>query len=166
MTYFYFRFSFFFSRHTLINMQLQHSYIVTDEGLKAMAKKYIAAEFGRCPRVLCNGCPVLPIGLSDTMYKHNVKLYCPSCNDIYTPVSSKHSSIDGAFFGTTFLHLLLMKFPQFIPKTPKAQFVPKIFGFKINQDSILNTGERICKKVKKDETTQQRTATSPEVIIL
>ena len=42
-------------------------------------EKYKAADFGRCPRVLCNNQPVLPVGLSDTPRQKCVKLYCPKC---------------------------------------------------------------------------------------
>lgn len=44
-----------------------------------------------------------------------MKLYCPKCEDIYSPKSNRHGTIDGAYFGTTFPHLLLMVHPQLIP---------------------------------------------------
>ena len=34
-------------------------------GLSAMAEKFKSCDFGRCPRVFCNGQPCLPVGLSD-----------------------------------------------------------------------------------------------------
>ena len=37
-------------------------YILTSRGMNAMYEKYKACEFGRCPRVLCNGQPCLPVG--------------------------------------------------------------------------------------------------------
>ena len=77
--------------------------------------KYRKADFGRCPRVYCYGQPLLPVGLSDIPYQKAVKLYCPKCEDIYSPKSNRHGSIDGAYFGTTFPHLLLMMHPQLIP---------------------------------------------------
>jgi len=40
-----------------------------------------------------------------------VKLFCPSCYDIYTPPNSRFQSVDGAFFGTTFGCLFFMTFP-------------------------------------------------------
>jgi casein kinase II subunit beta len=83
--------------------------------LTAQVDKYRKADFGRCPRVYCYTQPLLPVGLSDIPYQKAVKLYCPKCEDIYSPKSNRHGSIDGAYFGTTFPHLLLMVHPQLIP---------------------------------------------------
>lgn len=44
-------------------------------------------EFGRCPRVLCNGQPCLPVGTADVPRQSTVKIYCPKCKDIYYPRS-------------------------------------------------------------------------------
>ncbi|GMI45450.1 hypothetical protein TrCOL_g13581, partial [Triparma columacea] len=38
-------------------------YIVTNRGMHAMYDKYKKVSFGRCPRVFCQGQPVLPAGL-------------------------------------------------------------------------------------------------------
>ncbi|KAL0574954.1 casein kinase 2 regulatory subunit [Marasmius crinis-equi] len=81
-------------------------------------EKYKRAEFGRCPRVLCQQQPLLPVGLTDVPYEKSVKLYCGRCEDIYSPKSSRHGSIDGAYFGTTFPHLLFLVYPTLIP--PKS----------------------------------------------
>ncbi|KAK6908758.1 hypothetical protein I203_102761 [Kwoniella mangroviensis CBS 8507] len=90
-------------------------YIVTSRGLSKMLEKYRKADFGRCPRVYCYQQPLLPVGLSDIPYQKAVKLYCPRCEDIYSPKSNRHGSIDGAYFGTTFPHMLFMVYPQMIP---------------------------------------------------
>jgi len=86
-------------------------------------EKYKKADFGRCPRVLCFSHPLLPIGLTDIPYEKAVKLYCPRCEDLYSPKSSRHGSIDGAYFGTTFPHILFMVYPTMIPM--KAPDVPR-----------------------------------------
>ncbi|KAK7045573.1 Phosphatidylinositol 4-kinase LSB6 [Paramarasmius palmivorus] len=90
-------------------------WIVTARGLSKMVEKYKRAEFGRCPRVLCHSQPLLPVGLTDIPYEKSVKLYCGRCEDIYSPKSSRHGSIDGAYFGTTFPHLLFLVYPTLIP---------------------------------------------------
>uniref|UniRef100_A0A8C6SHZ4 Casein kinase II subunit beta n=1 Tax=Neogobius melanostomus TaxID=47308 RepID=A0A8C6SHZ4_9GOBI len=61
-----------------------------------------------------------------------VKLYCPKCMDVYTPKSSKHHHTDGAYFGTGFPHMLYMVHPEYRPKRPANQFVPRLYGFKIH----------------------------------
>ncbi|TPX71385.1 hypothetical protein SpCBS45565_g01172 [Spizellomyces sp. 'palustris'] len=107
-------------------------FILTARGLTKMQEKFRHAEFGRCPRVLCDNQPVLPVGLWDVAGVKCVKLYCPRCEDVYNPISRRHLAIDGAHFGTTFPHLLLQAYPNLMPaKTPK-RYVPKIFGFKVH----------------------------------
>ncbi|KAF9004675.1 casein kinase II, regulatory subunit [Cyathus striatus] len=83
-------------------------WIVTQRGLQKMLEKYKRADFGRCPRVLCQQQNLLPVGLTDTPYEKSVKLYCGRCEDLYSPKSTRHGSIDGAYFGTTFPHLLYL----------------------------------------------------------
>ncbi|KLO17388.1 hypothetical protein SCHPADRAFT_821483 [Schizopora paradoxa] len=93
-------------------------WIITARGLAKMLEKYKKADFGRCPRVLCQQQPLLPVGLSDIPYEKTVKLYCGRCEDIYSPKSARHGSIDGAYFGTSFPHMLFLVYPAMIP--PKA----------------------------------------------
>ncbi|KAG6829676.1 hypothetical protein H0H87_010516 [Tephrocybe sp. NHM501043] len=93
-------------------------WIVTARGLTKMLEKYKRADFGRCPRVFCQLQPLLPVGLTDVPYEKSVKLYCGRCEDLYSPKSTRHGSIDGAYFGTTFPHLLFLVYPTLIP--PKS----------------------------------------------
>lgn len=94
---------------------IHQRWIVTSRGLAKMLEKYKKADFGRCPRVLCYQQPLLPCGLTDLPYEKPVKLYCPRCEDLYSPKSSRHGSIDGAYFGSTFPHMFLMVYPHMIP---------------------------------------------------
>ncbi|KAI0068817.1 hypothetical protein BV25DRAFT_1874061 [Artomyces pyxidatus] len=90
-------------------------YILTRAGLQAMAEKYEAGVFGSCPRVYCMSCNVVPCGRSDLPGVDTVKLYCPNCNDIYIPPSSRFQGVDGAFFGTTFAHLFFQSYRELLP---------------------------------------------------
>lgn len=65
--------------------------------------------------MLCSSQPLLPVGLTDIPYEKSVKLFCGRCEDLYSPKSSRHGSIDGAYFGTTFPHLLFLVYPTLIP---------------------------------------------------
>lgn len=79
-------------------------------------EKYNHTEFGCCPRISCEGQQVLPIGISDTPGHSGTTIFCPMCHEVYVPKSAKQGAVDGAFFGTTFAHLFLLVYPQFIPK--------------------------------------------------
>nr|XP_060615947.1 casein kinase II subunit beta-like [Anolis sagrei ordinatus] len=76
--------------------------------------------------------PFFFLGLSDIPGEAMVKLYCPKCMDVYTPKSSRHHHTDGAYFGTGFPHMLFMVHPEYRPKRPANQFVPRLYGFKIH----------------------------------
>ncbi len=103
-------------------------------------EKYKRADFGRCPRVLCQSQPLLPVGLTDIPYEKSVKLYCGRCEDIYSPKSSRHGSIDGAYFGTSFPHLLFLVYPSLIPpKSGPIDLGPSVRG---GQDSDPNRRSR------------------------
>lgn len=112
-------------------------YIITVKGLQKMLEKYKDADFGRCPRVYCNFQPLLPTGLHDVPGIDCVKLYCPSCEDLYIPKSSRHSTIDGAYFGTSFPGMFLQAFPEMVPQHPVKRYVPKIFGFELHKQAQL-----------------------------
>lgn len=78
--------------------------------------KYEDLEFGHCPNVACQNFPVLPVGLSNDLRVEIVKVYCPRCEQVFraTPHDAV-SCLDGAYFGTTFPHLLLLLKPGLAP---------------------------------------------------
>ncbi|EDR25541.1 casein kinase II subunit beta, putative [Entamoeba dispar SAW760] len=105
-------------------------YIVTSAGQQKMLKKYEHSVFGCCPCMKCNRYPLLPLGLYDNPGMEPVRLYCPCCNDIYiVPQQFASRKLDGAFFGTTFAHLLLLQ----LDEHPKNAFhyIPRVYGFKL-----------------------------------
>ncbi|ESZ97006.1 enzyme regulator-like protein [Sclerotinia borealis F-4128] len=120
-------------------------YIVTTRGLAKMFEKYKKADFGKCPRVMCKSHPLLPMGQSDNPNMKAVKLYCARCEDIYNPKSSRHSAIDGAYFGTSFHNILFQVYPAMIPAKSYDRYVPRIYGFKFHGPAALirwQNGER------------------------
>ncbi|KAL7718899.1 Casein kinase II subunit beta [Entamoeba marina] len=107
-------------------------YITTTNGLLAMQQKYRNSDFGTCPRILCHNQPLLPVGLSDLPDVSSVKMYCPECGNLYDSKHCKSSKLDGAFFGTTFPHLLLMQQKKKKESKSTVQYVPRVFGFQVS----------------------------------
>lgn len=99
--------------------------------------KHQLGHFGHCPRVYCESSVVLPCGRSDVPGIDSVRLFCPTCIDIYVPPNSRFQNIDGAYFGTTFPHLFLLSYPEF--ENPNSIngglhiYQPRIYGFKISE---------------------------------
>lgn len=119
-------------------------YILTKQGLQAMAEKFDHKQFGTCPRYYCNGMQLLPGGLSDTIGKHTVRLYCPSCQDLYLPQSSRFLCLEGAYWGTSFPGVFLKHFKEledYVERKGKESYQLKVFGFKINDQAI--SGQRM-----------------------
>ncbi|KDE05267.1 hypothetical protein, variant [Microbotryum lychnidis-dioicae p1A1 Lamole] len=138
---------------------IHQRYILTRQGLQQMYAKFDDSHFGTCPRVYCSLSKLVPCGRSDLPGVDTVKLYCPSCVEMYTPPSSRYQGVDGAFFGTTFPHLLFQTYPSplnFPPPAPAPDptdsdpnptrrelttpttslakvYVPKIYGFKVSE---------------------------------
>lgn len=139
-------------------------FITTHRGLSLMEEKYRQFHFGRCPRVYCGGQAVLPVGQSDIVRESSVKVFCPKCEDIYYPRSSHHKSLDGAFWGTTFPHLLLLSLqdttnPMHLINRSKQVYVPRIFGFRVRrkEDQQLHQLQLAEKKKEKEGENQSAT---------
>lgn len=60
-------------------------FLLTKPGLIAMAERYELKEFGKCPRIGCGGCGVVPCGLFDSPGLDTMKMFCPRCSDVYHP---------------------------------------------------------------------------------
>jgi casein kinase II subunit beta len=100
-------------------------------------EKYKKGEFGKCPRVMCAGQPLLPTGQHDLPLHGFVKLYCPRCEDLYNPKSSRHAAIDGAYFGTSFHSILFQVYPNLMPAKSLRRYEPRVFGFKVHAAAAL-----------------------------
>ncbi|KAH8887653.1 hypothetical protein GQ53DRAFT_287510 [Thozetella sp. PMI_491] len=92
---------------------IHQRFICSRAGIQQMSEKYELGHFGSCPRTNCNQARTLPVGLSDIPGEETVKLFCPSCLDVYVPPNSRFQTVDGAFFGRTFGALFLLTFPEY-----------------------------------------------------
>lgn len=76
------------------------------------------------------------LGLSDVVAQHTVKLYCPRCLDVYEPVAgTKAATVDGAYFGTGFPHMVFMTRPEYRPPRAKGQHEARIYGFRVHKSA-------------------------------
>jgi casein kinase II subunit beta len=92
---------------------IHQRFICSRAGIQQMSEKYELGHFGACPRSHCEQARTLPVGLSDIPGEETVKLFCPSCLDVYVPPNSRFQTVDGAFFGRTFGALFLLTFPEY-----------------------------------------------------
>lgn len=99
--------------------------------------KYKQGIFGKCPRVICDSQHLLPMGLHDVPNTSHVKLYCAKCEDIYNPKSSRHNSIDGAYFGSSFHNILFQVYPAMLPQKSQHRYQPRLYGFKVHASAAL-----------------------------
>jgi casein kinase II subunit beta len=77
------------------------------------------------------------MGQSDLPNASPVKLYCARCEDLYNPKSSRHAVIDGAYFGTSFHHILFQVYPAMLPPKSQRRYEPRVFGFKVHSAAAL-----------------------------
>jgi len=112
-------------------------YISTTRGLAKMLDKYKKGDFGKCPRVNCKSEHLLPTGMSDIPGVQTVKLYCAKCEDLYNPKSSRHATIDGAYFGSSFQNILFQVYPALEPDKSISRYEPCVFGFKVHAAAAL-----------------------------
>ncbi|GAB5369001.1 hypothetical protein AAMO2058_001367600 [Amorphochlora amoebiformis] len=118
-------------------------YVLSPEGLERMRLKYERGDFGACPRALCKGARLLPCGITDQPRLRPVKSYCPSCRELYHVRVRHAATLDGSFFGTTFPHMFLLKFPHYQARSQPVEFQPRIFGFDV-QYPQLPTAEQFA----------------------
>lgn len=130
-------------------------YILTNKGIEQMIVKYQEGDFGSCPRYLCQDQHMLPIGLNDMPKLATVKSFCPSCNEIYNPRLNRHFNLDGAYFGTTFPHMLFAVHPEIRPPLSREKFVPRIYGYRLHpsaheaQARAYQETQRLIERTKK-----------------
>eukprot|EP00053_Salpingoeca_punica_P004062 m.46872 g.46872 ORF g.46872 m.46872 type:complete len:222 (+) comp12582_c0_seq1:89-754(+) len=117
-------------------------FIMTNRGIDLMAEKLANHDFGSCPRFLCEAQDVLPCGVSDIPGEGIVKLFCPSCNELYTPRSSRYAKLDGAYFGASFPHMFYAVRPELRPPQNIVRYMPRIYGFKLHPTAYKEMASR------------------------
>ncbi|KAK4164594.1 casein kinase II subunit beta-1 [Cladorrhinum sp. PSN259] len=117
---------------------IHQRFICSRAGIQQMSEKYELNHFGVCPRTNCNQTRTLPVGLSDIPGEDTVKLFCPSCLDVYVPPNSRFQTVDGAFFGRTFGALFLMTFPEYDLSKSHADPVASLSRAALDDQMMIN----------------------------
>lgn len=117
---------------------IHQRFICSRAGIQKMSEKYELGHFGCCPRTNCEQARTLPVGLSDIPGEDTVKLFCPSCLDVYVPPNSRFQTVDGAFFSRTFGALFLLTFPEYDLTKRGADVLSSTASRVADDDGLLN----------------------------
>lgn len=71
------------------------------------------------------------------------QVFCPRCGDLYYP-SGYVRACDGAFWGTTLPHLLLLGWPELNTEPNAQQYVPRVYGFKVHTEAAQVSPGNAC----------------------
>jgi hypothetical protein len=130
----------------VLYLLVHQRYVLSPRGLDTVRRRFLLKQssvdpiFGRCPRVVCQGMPLLPFGDSDNFQVHDggrdtrAKRYCPSCGEGFYHWDSK---VDGCAWGTSFCHLFVLtcgdevfsEWKRLSLQPSSGTVVPRIFGF-------------------------------------
>jgi hypothetical protein len=135
----------------VLYLLIHQRYVLSPRGLDTVRRRFLLKQslvsvdpiFGRCPRVVCQGMPLLPFGESDNYQVHGgggggrdtrAKRYCPSCGEGFYHWDSK---VDGCAWGTSFCHLFVLtcgdevfsEWKRLSRQPSSGTVVPRIFGF-------------------------------------
>jgi casein kinase II subunit beta len=119
-------------------------FVATARGAQLLLEKIEAGAYGECPRHLCAGARMLPLGLSDTLDHQPLKTFCPRCQELYNcsaqiVLAGQVFPLEGSFFGTSATPMLVLSNPHLLTRPP-ADEPPhrlRIYGFLISPLSNL-----------------------------
>ena len=112
---------------------LVHSrFILTSRGIQSLYEKYLSGVYGLCWNETCASQKrfVLPIG-SDVVGQGGTNVYCPGCGECYIPRNPKLAQLDGAYFGSTAAHMLVLQFKNSIDPGTTTPYIPLLYGFRL-----------------------------------
>ena len=107
--------------------QIHQRFVISQQGLQIMKRKYESGSFGQCPRFSCDGQHLLPIGFDYEPNKSKLCGWCPKCQDVY----DINSDLDGAFYGPSFPHYFLQMTKNDLKNKPKPQLQLTYYGIPI-----------------------------------
>merc|ERR1712217_552862 len=99
----------------------------------------------------CDRQHVLPIGLSEEPKGSKCMVFCPKCEQVYSP-KSRYKEVDGAHFGNSFPQIFLQSYPSLVVAEQPRAFVPRVFGFKLHKQKSMIT-RKLEAQVSKEQLT-------------
>jgi casein kinase II subunit beta len=123
---------------------LHARFLLTQIALSQMYEKYSREEFPRCPRACCDGAVCLPYGPSEEIGVSVLRMFCPRCKEVYIADDRISESIDGAFFGPSWVHLFVQKYERetkVVPRTELKKPMIRLFGFRIESEDDGSDGD-------------------------
>ena len=113
---------------------IHQRYILTEDGLRRMYKKFKTGIYGTCPRKQCKKQHVIAAGSSSSLGQSRCCVFCPRCNDLYYAKEAAMEKVDGAAFGSTFGPLFFRRFQMFLPDEQEIEEPNlQIFGFNLHE---------------------------------
>lgn len=107
-------------------------FILTTRGIQTLYERYISGAYGLCWNEAC--CSekkyVLPIG-SDVVGQGGTNVFCPSCGECYVPRNAKLAQLDGAYFGSSAAHMLVLQYINSVEPNSTLPYTPLLYGFRI-----------------------------------
>lgn len=130
------------STHMLYGL-IHARYLLTTRGMQAFYDKYSQGVYGICWNAKCEMAKkyVLPVG-GDVVGQESVQVYCPHCGECYLPRSSRLQQLDGAYFGSSAVHMLVLQHATAIQQGSIGPYLPLLNGFRI----FPRTREQIRKR--------------------
>jgi casein kinase II subunit beta len=107
-------------------------FLQTTRGIQALYEKFSVGVYGVCWNENCqvNRRFVLPLG-NDIVGQSGTNVFCPSCGESYIPRNPKLGQLDGAYFGSSASHMMVMQYSNQVSIGSTAPFLPLLYGFRI-----------------------------------
>lgn len=122
----------------LLYMLVHAEYLKTDEGVDMMYRKRSCLM--TCPRVFCKDTWCWPCQSSVNVGEGTIKMFCPTCKQIYNPENKVFDGVDSVGFPSQYIDSLVEKYPEIVLNEEQVEYVPRIYGFKVfNSNSTEDT---------------------------
>lgn len=113
----------------MIYMLAHADYLETEQGMELMYQK--KGSVMQCPRVFCKDTPCWPCRASSNIGESTIKMYCPTCKQIYNPENKIFDAVDGVGFPKRYIENMVEKHPDLVLQEEQVEYVPRIYGFRV-----------------------------------